>query len=95
MLVFIYGSHRQSEGEASIIAANVKFWHIVFATIATLAPATYLLGHTALWIGLSLSILALLCRAFFYKRTGALTRDNFGTVVEASEALSLVLLASL
>src|SRR5918993_142262 len=43
MLVFIYGSHRQSEGEASIIAANLKFWHIVFATIATLAPATYLL----------------------------------------------------
>ncbi len=95
MLVFIYGSHRQSEGEASIIAANVKFWHIVFATIATLAPATYLLGPTALWIGLSLSILALLCRAFFYKRTGALTRDNFGAVVEGSEALSLVLLASL
>jgi hypothetical protein len=29
------------------------------------------------------------------KRNGALTRDNFGAVVEASEALSLVLLASL
>jgi adenosylcobinamide-GDP ribazoletransferase len=95
MLIFIYGSHRHSEGDTSIIAANVKFWHIVFATIATLAPTTYLLGHTALWIGLSLSILALLCRAFFYKRTGALTRDNFGAVVEGSEALSLVLLASL
>jgi adenosylcobinamide-GDP ribazoletransferase len=95
MLVFIYGSHRHSEGEASIIAANVRFWHIVFATIATLAPATYLLGHTALWIGLSLSILALLCRALFYKRNGALTRDNFGAVVEGSEVLSLVLLASL
>lgn len=95
MLVFIYGSHRHGEGEASIIAANVRFWHVVFATVATLAPATYLLGRTALWIGLSLSILALLCRALFYKRTGALTRDNFGAVVEGSEALSLVLLASL
>jgi adenosylcobinamide-GDP ribazoletransferase len=95
MLVFIYGSHRQSEGEAGIIAANVRFWHVVFATIATLAPATYLLGGTALWIGLSLSVLALSCRALFHRRTGALTRDNYGAVVEGSEALSLVLMAAL
>ena len=54
MLVFIYGSHRHSEGTASIIGANVRFWHVVFATIATLVPATYFLGRTALWIGLSL-----------------------------------------
>jgi adenosylcobinamide-GDP ribazoletransferase len=95
MLVFIYGSHRHSEGEAGIIAANVRFWHFVFATIATLAPATYFLGRTGLWIGLSLSILALFCRALFHKRTGALTTDNLGAVVEVSEALSLVLLATL
>ena len=95
MLVFIYGSHRHSEGTASIIAANVRFWHVVFATIATLVPATYFLGRTALWIGLSLSMLALLCRALFHKRTGALTRDNYGAVVEGSEALSLVLMATL
>jgi adenosylcobinamide-GDP ribazoletransferase len=95
ILVFIYGSHRQSEGEASIIAANVRFWHVVFTTIASLAPATYLLGRTALWIGFSLSVLALCCRALFHKRTGALTRDNYGVVIEASEALSLVLMASL
>jgi adenosylcobinamide-GDP ribazoletransferase len=95
MLVFIYGSHRQSEGEASIIALNVRFWHVVFATVATLAPATYFLGSTALWIGLSLSILVLLCRALFHKRTGVLSRDNYGAAVEASEALSLVLLATL
>ena len=95
MLVFIYGSHRHSEGDASIIAANVRLWHVILASIATLAPATYLLGHTALWIGLSLSILALVSRALLLKRTGALTRDNFGAVVEGSEALSLILLASL
>jgi adenosylcobinamide-GDP ribazoletransferase len=95
MAVFIYGSHRHSEGEAGIIAANVRFWHFVFATIATLAPATYFLGRTGLWIGLSLSILALFCRALFHKRTGALTTDNLGAVVEVSEALSLVLLATL
>jgi adenosylcobinamide-GDP ribazoletransferase len=95
MLIFIYGSHRRSEGEASIIAAHVRFWHVAFATVATLAPATYFLGRTALWIGLSLSILALLCRALFHKRTGVLTQDNYGAVVEGSEALSLVLMATL
>ena len=95
MLVFIYGSHRHSEGEAGIIAANVRLWHFVFASIATLAPATYFLGRTALWIGLSLSILALFCRALLHQRTGALTKDNLGAVVEVSEALSLVLLATL
>ena len=95
MLIFIYGSHRRSEGEASIIAANVKFWHVVLATLATLAPATYFLGRAALWIGLSLSILALLCRSLFHKRTGVLTHDNYGAVVEGSEALSLVLMATL
>jgi adenosylcobinamide-GDP ribazoletransferase len=95
MLVFIYGSHRHSEGEASLIAQNVRFWHVLFASFATLAPATYLLGRTGLWIGLCLAVLALLCRALLQKRNGALTRDNFGAVVEASEALSLVLLASL
>ena len=95
MLIFIYGSHPRSEGEARIIAANVKFWHVALATVATLAPATYFLGRTALWIGLSLSILALLCRALFHKRTGVLTQDNYGAVVEGSEALSLVLMATL
>ena len=95
MLIFIYGSHGRSEGDASIIAANVRFWHVVLATVATLAPATYFLGRTALWIGLSLSILALLYRALFHKRNGVLTQDNYGAVVEGSEALSLVLMATL
>ena len=95
MLVFIYGSHRQSEGEASLIAENVRFWHVLFASFATLALATYVLGRTGLWIGLGLSIFALVCRALLQKRNGALTGDNFGAVVEASEALSLILLASL
>jgi adenosylcobinamide-GDP ribazoletransferase len=95
MLVFIYGSHRHCEGEANVIADNVTFWHVLFASCATLVPVTYLLGRTGLWIGLCLSIIALVCRALLQKRNGALTRDNFGAIIEASEALSLVLLASL
>ncbi len=95
MLVFIYGSHRHSEGDASRIAENVKFWHILFATIATLAPATYLLGRTGLLIGLCLSTFSLVFRGLLQRRNGVLTAANFGAVVELSETLGLILLASL
>src|SRR5918993_2799032 len=95
MLVFIYGSHRHSEGDASRIAENVKFWHVLFASIATLAPVTYLLGRTGLLIGLCLSIFSLVFRGLLQRRNGVLTDANFGAVVELSEALSLILHASL
>jgi adenosylcobinamide-GDP ribazoletransferase len=95
MLVFIYGSHRHSEGDASRIAESVKFWHVLFASIATLAPATYLLGRTGLLIGLCLSIFSLVFRGLLQRRNGVLTAPNLGSVVELSETLSLILLASL
>jgi adenosylcobinamide-GDP ribazoletransferase len=95
MLVFMYGSQRHAEGEARVIVENVRFWHVLFTTVATIAPATYLLGRTALWIGLSLSSFSLFFRGFLRKRNGLITTDNFGAVVELSEALSLILLASL
>jgi adenosylcobinamide-GDP ribazoletransferase len=95
MLVFIYGSHWHSEGDASRIAENVKFWHVLFASIATLAPVTYLLGRTGLLIGLCLSIFSLVFRGLLQRRNGVLTTANFGAVVELSEALSLILLGSL
>jgi adenosylcobinamide-GDP ribazoletransferase len=95
MLLFIYGSHRQSEGEANLIAENVKFWHVLFTTIATLAPAIYLLGRTGLWIGLCLSIFSLVFRGFLQRRNSVLTAVNFGAIVELNETLGLILLASL
>jgi adenosylcobinamide-GDP ribazoletransferase len=95
LVLFIYGSHRHSEGDARLIAENVKFWHLVLISFATLWPATYLLGRTALWIGFSLSMLALGYRTLLYKRKGLLTCNNFGLVVELGEALCLTLLASL
>ncbi|MPZ77051.1 MAG: hypothetical protein GEU77_11065 [Deltaproteobacteria bacterium] len=95
LIVFIYGSQRHAEGEARLIAQNVSFWHLLLTTFGTLALATYLLGRTGLWIGLCLSVLALVWRILLQKRNGVLTRDNFGAVIELSEALSFTLLASL
>jgi adenosylcobinamide-GDP ribazoletransferase len=95
MLVFIYGSHRQSEADASRIAENVKFWHVLIATIATLAPVTYLLGRTGLLIALCLSVFSLVFRGLLQKRNSVLTAANLGAVIELCETLSLILLASL
>ena len=90
MLVFIYGSHRHSEGEGQYYRGKREILAFWFAIVATLAPATYFLGRTALWIGLSLSILvsALSSSAPQANRRANLS-DNYGAVVEVSEALSL------
>jgi adenosylcobinamide-GDP ribazoletransferase len=95
MLIFIYGSHPHSEGDASRIAETVKFWHVVIATLVTLAPVTYLLGRIGLVIGLCLSVFSLVFRGLLLRRNGLLTTANTAAVVELSETLSLILLASL
>ena len=95
LIVFVYGYHDRCETTPRLIAENVKFWHLFVTTVATLSLATYLLGRKGLWIGLSLSVFALLTRTLLHRRHAVLTHDNFGAVIELSEALSLVLLATL
>jgi adenosylcobinamide-GDP ribazoletransferase len=93
LVVFIYGSYRFSEGEAREIAQQLSFSGLLLTSIATLTLATYLLGPTALWIGVYLSVFALICRTIFQKRNGALTTNHLGAVVELSETLCLIALA--
>lgn len=95
LIVFVYGYHDRCETTPRLIAENVKLWHLLVTTSATLGLATYLLGRKGLWIGLSLSVFALLTRTLLHRRHAVLTHDNFGAVIELSEALSLVLLATL
>jgi len=95
LVIFIYGYHDRCDETPRRIAANVRFWHLLVTTVATLGLAIYLLGRKALWIGLSLSVLVLLARSLLHRRHAVLTHDNFGAVIELSEAASLVLLASL
>jgi adenosylcobinamide-GDP ribazoletransferase len=95
LVIFIYGYHDRCEETPRRIAENVRFWHLLVATLATLGLAVYLVGRKGLWIGLSLSALALFARSLLHRRHAVLTHGNFGAVIELSETLSLVLLASL
>ncbi len=95
LVIFICGYHDRCDETARRIAENVRFWHLLVTTIAILGLAFSLLGRKGLWIGLALSVLALLGRSLLHRRHALLTRDNFGALIELSEMLSLILLASL
>jgi cobalamin synthase len=94
-VIFLYGDHLRFEETPRPIAAQIKLWHLLAGTLATLALAVYFLGRKGLWIGLAVSLFALLARSLLYRRHGVLTHDHVGAVVELGEALSLILLASL
>ena len=95
LVIFICGYHDRCEETARRIAENLRLWHLLVTTIAILGLAVYLLGRKGLWIGLSLSLLALLARSLLHRRHAVLTHDNFGAMIELSEMLTLILLASL
>jgi cobalamin synthase len=77
------------------IAESTKLWHLGITTLVTLGLATYLLGREALWMGLAVSLLALLSRAILHRRHAILTGNNFGAVTDLGEALTLVLMTVL
>lgn len=95
LVIFLYGSASFAEGTARVLADNVRAWHLALTTALTLALAAFLVGRIALWIGLCLSLLALLGRSYLQRRNGCIAFDNFGAVVELSETLSFLLFASL
>jgi adenosylcobinamide-GDP ribazoletransferase len=95
LVTFLYGAASVAEGPARILADNVKAWHLVLTTVVTLSLAGFLVGRTALWIGLYLSLFALLSRSYLRRRNDCIDADNFGAVIEVSETLSFVLFASL
>ena len=95
LVVLLYGYHDRCEEAMRSIAENTKLWHLAVTTLITLALATYLLGREALWIGLALSLLALLSRALLHRRHAILTQNNFGAVTDLGDALTLVLMTVL
>jgi adenosylcobinamide-GDP ribazoletransferase len=95
LVIFLYGSASIAEGAARILAVNVRAWHLVLTTAVVLSLAAFLIARTALWIGLCLSLFALLSRSYLRWRNGCVSDDNVGAVIELSETLSFALLASL
>jgi adenosylcobinamide-GDP ribazoletransferase len=95
LIIFLYGSASIAEGSARILAVNVRAWHLVLTTAVVLSLASFLIARTALWIGLCLSVFALLARSYLRWRNGYVSDDSIGATIELSETLSFVLLASL
>jgi adenosylcobinamide-GDP ribazoletransferase len=94
VVVFLFGSSFMAEGSPRIVAANVRAWHLVLTTAFGLSFAAFFIGRTALWIGLCLSLFALLGRSYLRWRNGYINDDAIGAMIELSETLSFVLLAS-
>jgi adenosylcobinamide-GDP ribazoletransferase len=95
LVIFLYGSSSATDEAAQHIIENVRIWHLVFATAVTLGITVFLVGTTGLWVGLCLSLLALLSRGYLHRRGGGLNCNHFGTLIEVSETLGFVLFASL
>lgn len=95
LVIFLYGAASVAEDSVATVARNVKGWHLLVTTTATLVFAVNLVGRTGLWVGLCVSLFALLMRSILRRFHGAYTYDNLGALIELSETLSFVLFASL
>jgi adenosylcobinamide-GDP ribazoletransferase len=94
MVVLAYGSRSAHAGLGRIMVENVRGHHLLIATLITLALATFFSGQLGLWIAFWVSLFALASRSCFHRRLGGVTGDTFGAVGEITEALVLVVFAS-
>ena len=95
VVIFLYSATSMTDDLAQRIADNVRAWHLIFTTVVTLGLTVFLVGVTGLWIGLCLSLLALVFRSSLLRFGSDLTCNHFGVLVELSEAVTFVLFASL
>ena|SRR5262245_16717488 len=93
LVIFIFGYSENCEETTRRIAENLRFWHVLVTTIAILALGVISFGRRGLWLGLCLSVVALLLRGWLHRRHAVLTQDDFGAIIELSETLCFVLLA--
>ena len=74
----------------------MKLWHLVLATLGTLALAFYLARpRRILDRSRAFDFCAFEPRSLLRRRHAVLRRDDLGAMIELGETLSLVLLASL
>jgi adenosylcobinamide-GDP ribazoletransferase len=95
LLLFFFGYHTRFDETSRDIARRVNIWPVLVSTAGTLALALYFLGRKGLWIALIVSLFTLLLRGLLHRRHVVLSLSNGGAIVELTEALSLILLASL
>lgn len=94
LVIFLYGAADITDRAARPIAQNVRAWHLAVTTLLTLALAGFLIGRLALWIGLYVSIFALLSRSFLLLQNRTIRSENFGAVIELGETLAFILFST-
>jgi cobalamin synthase len=95
LLLFLFGSGALIGDDAPPIAENIRSWHLLAASVVILGLALFAAGLQALWVALSLSLFALLARAYLLRRAGGISLANCGALIELGEAFSFTLFASL
>lgn len=95
LVLFLFGSTPLVDDAGARIAESVRSWHLILVSVATLGFALFIASAQALWVALSLSLLALLARSYLHHRQGGISLANCGALIEVSEVLSLTLFASL
>lgn len=95
VVVFLYGSTSTADEFAGVMTENVKGWHLLVTTAASLVFAIYLVGRAGLWVGFCVSLFALLSRTYLHRRHGGISRNDCGALIELTETFSFVLFASL
>jgi adenosylcobinamide-GDP ribazoletransferase len=95
MVVLGYGSTSTGENERQIDVEAIKGKQLILATALLLCGVVLIARRVGLWVALWVSLLALGCRYFLHRRMGGVSGKNLGAVAEMSEALALVLFATL
>jgi adenosylcobinamide-GDP ribazoletransferase len=93
LVLFIYGAVARTDRAAQGIVESVRAWQLICATFITLAVAAFFIGRAALWIGLYISLFALISRAFLAQHSPQ-HYGHFGAIVELSETLSFMLFST-
>lgn len=95
MVILAYGSEPIGERLGPVMIAPVRPVHLLVATALALCLVTVFSNRLGLWIALWISFLALFGRGYFHRSAEPLSLAHLGAIGEISEALALVLFASI
>ena len=95
MVVLAYGSTSARPEADQTLMEHVRGAQIVVATTITLIGVALFAWSLGLWIAFWVSLLTLASGRFLQRRLGGVSSENLGALGEMSEALALVLFASL
>lgn len=95
VVILAYSSPPEAEEKIAAVLDGVRGSHLFWATAVTLPLVIVFSGRVGLWITLSVSLLALAAGSYLRRRHGGVTGNGFGAIAELSEALAMVLFASL